>query len=99
MITYVVLLCYLMGGSITAHWAKPTTTRLPSGKKENDVQLKAKQKWQLGLPFGPSDWTRRHKPNTPPSALPVTHLELPIRRHWQAARSVGPPSWGACHYV
>jgi len=70
-ITYVVLgvpiqtfLFPPMGRSITIHWAKATRSRTPrdsqAGKKENDVQLKAKSAtWDiLDMPLRPSDWTR-----------------------------------------
>jgi hypothetical protein len=53
-----------MGCSITIHWAKATRSGTPrdsqAGKKENDVQLKAKSAtWDiLDMPLRPSDWTR-----------------------------------------
>jgi hypothetical protein len=97
-----------MGRSITIHWAKATRSGTPrdsqAGRKENDVQLKAKQEVQLGtVPLTCHSAHLIGHEGTSPShillLLSVTHLELLIRRHSKLLDPPGPPNWGACYYV
>lgn len=87
-----------MGRSITIHWAKATRSGTPQDSqagRKNDVQLKA---GQLGTSLTcHSAHLIGHEGTSPSHILllcPVSHLELPIRRHSKLLDPPGPPQLG-----